>query len=242
MLPTTYSQFIHLSRYARWDDSVGRRETWDETVDRYFNFFVPYLNEHHNDGPNPMDVGPLREAIINLQVMPSMRCLMTAGNALSRDHLAGYNPVSGKTPVLTREHGMVPIEQLSKNTATVLNRNGDWTEATFNSYGTQDTYTVSLKLNSNTLNNVDCTKNHRWVLENGQRYDGLEFNKGLGTTGCHELAMVAWNALALMVYDLRDIGTNDLPITEQLDLFKKVNAVTSHLDQKWDRPKPGDKS
>ncbi len=91
MLPTNYQQFIHLSRYARWDDTVGRRETWDETVQRYFDFFVPYLNEHHDAGISADDVCPLREGIINLQVMPSMRCLMTAGPALSRDHLAGYN-------------------------------------------------------------------------------------------------------------------------------------------------------
>ena len=96
MLPTNYSQFIHLSRYARWDDDVGRRETWDETVDRYFRFFVTYLNEHHDanlslNGTYGEPVQQLRNGIVNLQVMPSMRCLMTAGPALSRDHLAGYN-------------------------------------------------------------------------------------------------------------------------------------------------------
>jgi len=94
MLPTPYQQFIHLSRYARWDDDVGRRETWDETINRYFDFFVPYLNEHHDAGltnGNGAEVGVLKAGITNLQVMPSMRCLMTAGDALSRDHLAGYN-------------------------------------------------------------------------------------------------------------------------------------------------------
>jgi ribonucleoside-diphosphate reductase alpha chain len=104
MLPTSYQQFIHLSRYARWDDNEGRRETWEETVQRYFEFFVPYLNEHHDaklsndqrtEWLNPegeLDVvGQLGKGIVNLQIMPSMRCLMTAGNALSRDHLAGYN-------------------------------------------------------------------------------------------------------------------------------------------------------
>ena len=100
MLPTPYQQFIHLSRYARWDDTVGRRETWDETVNRYFQFFIPYLNEHHNAGLGEDwitrggeigEIEQLRSGIVNLQVMPSMRCLMTAGPALSRDHLAGYN-------------------------------------------------------------------------------------------------------------------------------------------------------
>ena len=44
-LPTQYQQFIHLSRYARWDYEKGRRETWDETIERYFNFFTEHLEE-----------------------------------------------------------------------------------------------------------------------------------------------------------------------------------------------------
>lgn len=89
-LPTTYQQFIHLSRYARWRDDDNRRETWDETVQRYFDFFVPFLGESHARLVPP-DYEPIREAILNLNVMPSMRCLMTAGPALTRDHIAGYN-------------------------------------------------------------------------------------------------------------------------------------------------------
>lgn len=92
MLPTPYQQFIHLSRYARWDDEAERRETWEETVDRYFNFFIPYLNDSLSTPKiTPDEFNPLRESIVNLDVMPSMRCLMTAGPALSRDHIAGYN-------------------------------------------------------------------------------------------------------------------------------------------------------
>ena len=91
MLPTAYQQFIHLSRYSRWDDDVGRRETWDETVGRYFHFFVPYLNEHHDACIDATEQYELAQGIYNLQVLPSMRCLMTAGPALERDHIAGYN-------------------------------------------------------------------------------------------------------------------------------------------------------
>ena len=46
-LPTTYQEYIHLSRYARWDYDKGRRENWDETVERYFNFFAEWLEEKH---------------------------------------------------------------------------------------------------------------------------------------------------------------------------------------------------
>jgi ribonucleoside-diphosphate reductase alpha chain len=96
MLPSQYQQFIHLSRYSRWDSEENRRETWEETVDRYFDFFIPYLNENH--GANLArtyndygDTDELRNAVLNLEALPSMRCLMTAGPALGRDHIAGYN-------------------------------------------------------------------------------------------------------------------------------------------------------
>jgi len=85
-LPTIYQDFIHISRYARYSDEVGRRETWNETVDRYVNFFK---ERTENNKKIPWD--DLRNAILNLDVMPSMRCLMTAGEALNKDNVAGYN-------------------------------------------------------------------------------------------------------------------------------------------------------
>lgn len=93
MLPTTYQQFIHLSRYARWNPEEERRESWEETVGRYFGFFVPHLNENHDAGLVYYDGEgkELQNALLNLDVLPSMRCLMTAGPALARDHVAGYN-------------------------------------------------------------------------------------------------------------------------------------------------------
>ena len=90
-LPTEYQQFIHLSRYSRWCEENGRRETWHETVDRYFNFFEDHLNKNHSYSIDPKTKSELREAIINLEIMPSMRALMTAGEALRRDNTAGYN-------------------------------------------------------------------------------------------------------------------------------------------------------
>ena len=89
-LPTQYQQFIHLSRYARWNEQKGRRETWQETVKRYFDFFEEHLQKNHK-----FKMGTIREeleqAILNLEIMPSMRALMSAGTALERDNVAGFN-------------------------------------------------------------------------------------------------------------------------------------------------------
>lgn len=84
-LPTDYQAFIHTSRYARWLDKEGRRESWSETVQRYMDNVVrPKLGDDtYVDG--------IEEAILNLEVMPSMRAVMTAGPALERDNTAGYN-------------------------------------------------------------------------------------------------------------------------------------------------------
>lgn len=81
-----YSSYIHRSRYARWLESENRRETWEETVTRYINFWAERFPVHY--GWLNLVAKP---AILNLEVMPSMRALMTAGPALDRDEIAGYN-------------------------------------------------------------------------------------------------------------------------------------------------------
>ena len=90
-LPTFYQQFIHKSRYARWDYNKSRREDWGETVDRYINFFSGHLERQHNYKISDADLAEVRTAIGELKVMPSMRCLMTAGEALEKENIAGYN-------------------------------------------------------------------------------------------------------------------------------------------------------
>ena len=90
-LPTQYQQFIHLSRYSRWNYDEKRRETWEETVDRYFSFFKEHLKDNYDYKFKDKDIAELREAVLSLQIMPSMRCLMTAGPALKKENIAGYN-------------------------------------------------------------------------------------------------------------------------------------------------------
>ena len=86
-----YRNFIHISRYARWREDDMRRETWVETVDRYMNFYKDHLEKEHGYDRNAPIFDEVRQAILDHDVMPSMRALMTAGPALQRSHIAGYN-------------------------------------------------------------------------------------------------------------------------------------------------------
>jgi len=90
-LPTSYQEFIHLSRYSRWLPEKERRETWDETVARYFDFFTEHLKETVDFTLTKSLRDELEQAVLGLRVMPSMRCIMTAGEALKRENIAGYN-------------------------------------------------------------------------------------------------------------------------------------------------------
>ena len=86
-LPTDYQTFIATSRYARWIEEKGRRETWDETVHRYIDYLqyqIPYSLKDE-------EWKELEQAILGLEVMPSMRALMTAGLAADRDNTCIYN-------------------------------------------------------------------------------------------------------------------------------------------------------
>ena len=82
-LPTPLQEYVHKSRYARWIDSEQRRETWEETVRRYVSYFSNKFPHYPTE--------QIYESIVSLKTMPSMRALMTAGPALDRDPMAGYN-------------------------------------------------------------------------------------------------------------------------------------------------------
>jgi ribonucleoside-triphosphate reductase (thioredoxin) len=91
MLPTPYQQFIHKSRYARWLDDKQRREDWGETVDRYLKFMIYQVKGKHQYDLPAKDIEDIRDAILGQEIMPSMRAMMTAGPALARDNICGYN-------------------------------------------------------------------------------------------------------------------------------------------------------
>jgi ribonucleoside-diphosphate reductase alpha chain len=93
-LQNDYRKFIHVSRYARWLDDEGRRESWAETVQRYVdNVVEPALFKEGTtlDLENGIAIKDIKDAILNCEITPSMRAMMTAGPALERDNTAGYN-------------------------------------------------------------------------------------------------------------------------------------------------------
>ena len=91
IIKNPYENFIAISRYARWIPEEGRRETWKESVDRYFDFMIKHLKEKFNYTPDSVVLSNLKDAVYSRNVMPSMRAVMTAGAALERDNAAGYN-------------------------------------------------------------------------------------------------------------------------------------------------------
>lgn len=86
-----YEQFIYTSRYSRWLEDEKRRENWGETVTRYLTFMKGHLKDKHNYVISDELYNRLYNGIYNLEVVPSMRSVMTAGKALARDNTAGYN-------------------------------------------------------------------------------------------------------------------------------------------------------
>lgn len=86
-----YQKFIAIGRYARYLEEAKKRESWDQTVNRFMSFMKTSLKENQDyDIPDAL-YSEIQESIINLEVMPSMRCLMTAGAPLTRDNVCAYN-------------------------------------------------------------------------------------------------------------------------------------------------------
>jgi len=87
----TYQKFIHQRTYARWNEAAGRRESWDDSVDRVGRFFIKLANKLTNDDKFHGTLHDAMELIRSQEIVPSMRVFWTAGPALEREHLAGYN-------------------------------------------------------------------------------------------------------------------------------------------------------
>lgn len=159
-----YRLYIHKSRYARYIDDKSRRENWDETVQRLIDFYNKKFPDHTDVLNND-----IKNAILKMDVMPSMRSLMTAGPALERDNIAGFNCFAGSEQYMT-ESGLRSFADTVGTTQQVLAGDGTWREAQVHSFGEQQLFKVTLQPNSRFFNKVErtveVTANHRWITTN----------------------------------------------------------------------------
>lgn len=162
--PTPYQEFIYKSRYSRYLDDENRRENWDETVSRYLNFFQKHLKDNYEFKLPETVYKKLESAILHLKVMPSMRALMTAGPALERDPIAGFNCFEGNTLVLTKEYGMRPLNELAGKEGHVWTSNNKWEPASFKKFGKQKLVKLTVGYNCHNIE-IFTTANHRWKVD-----------------------------------------------------------------------------
>ncbi len=194
---TVLQQFVAVSRYARWVDEQSRRETWENTVDRWCVFFDEHTGKRFTD----VFFNKLKPAIYRLSVMPSMRALMTAGPALARENVAGYNCFSGSTEYMTK-YGNRSFADTVGTQQYVLAADGEWRLANIRSFGNQALQRVTLRpgAQSRTQQRFSflVTPNHRWFTRRGEvidlqvgdcipfnspeepEFDAVAFARGLG--------------------------------------------------------------
>lgn len=172
-----YQSFIHKSRYARYIPELKRREHYPETIKRYFDFMSDHLVKFCNYDLTPIRKS-LEQAVNQMEVMPSMRSLMTAGKALDRDHTAGYNCLSGDTLVTTLERGICPIADLENQQVHVVDGNSQWTLSECKSYGEQNLFRINFGTSGNGNFYVDATADHRWIMRDGSEKTTLTLIEG----------------------------------------------------------------
>lgn len=171
---TPLQTYVAKSRYARYLDDKKRREHWPETVKRYFDFMQKHLKKKHNyDIPTELR-DEIKKAIVNLEVMPSMRAIMTAGEALERQNVASYNCFSGDTKFVTKD-GLKTFQECVGKTVEVLAGDGEWRPATIEQFGYQRVQTIEFRpgVHSRTQlrYRVQATANHRWITKRGETTD-----------------------------------------------------------------------
>ncbi|MEI6179287.1 MAG: ATP cone domain-containing protein [Chloroflexales bacterium] len=170
--PTALQKFQFFDKYSRFNYDLGRRETWLETVDRA----VAYLYELAGDRLPAETYQRIRQAILEMRAMPSMRLLAMAGPAARRNQVAIYNCLSGDEKLLTYEQGAIPLRE-AVGTQTVLNKDCAWVPATVRSFGEQQTVTVEFG-RYKTKKVVRATLNHEWALRDGRRVTTEDLRDG----------------------------------------------------------------
>jgi len=168
-----FGDLVYVRSYARWLEDEQRREVWEETCQRYRNYFLERFDLSDDMRDN---FSVACDRVLNKEIVPSMRCLWTAGKALDVDNIAGFNCFGGDTEILTFENGRVRIED-AVGYAKVLNSNGEWVDSVVKSFGIQSTVEAKFGYNAYTILHR-VTLDHEWVLEDGRRVTTNNLEKG----------------------------------------------------------------
>jgi ribonucleoside-triphosphate reductase len=222
-----YSNFIALSRYSRWKPELNRRETFEESVDRYFSFFearYPWLK-------TDPDWALARQEYLSLGVVGSMRALMTAGEALERDNVAAYNcaftAIEGVGETLTFEH-----EKLDEPVTIRISSPIDFDESMYILMcGTGVGFSAERQYIAN-LPKVGKKLNRRVYLPNNKNYPGVPkdeislFDKKTNIIKVHDSKYGWASALRILIVELFNGNfnvkwdTSDIrPAGEKLKVF-----------------------
>jgi group I intron endonuclease len=180
VLPTQLQEYVHKSRYARWIAKEKRREHWHETVERYTNYFASKFPHYPKE--------EIYNAIVKLEVMPSMRAMMTAGPALERDPMAGYNCsfiaiddvrafdeilyilmcFHPDTQVVTRNgNKRIADIMVGDEVASIDESTGQsiWKKVT-NQIKTQSAHKPKVEVILENGHSIKCTADHKWLTTN----------------------------------------------------------------------------
>lgn len=163
--PNQASEFVYVRSYSRWLDEEQRRETWDETVDRY----IAFIEKHVGDTVPQKVFKKAKQKILDFEVMPSMRAMWAAGPAAEATNVALFNCLSRDTAFIT-DSGVQSFSDFEDGDETVvLTHTGSWKKAVVRNHGHQELYNINFRVShaSRGQHTVRATRDHRWLLANG---------------------------------------------------------------------------
>ena len=191
------SEIVTYTKYARFRPDLKRRETWEEIVDRYIAMMLKrYCGIKYEKGwkRKKLDLSGVTSAdllakeiienskfLYDKRVLPSMRALQFAGPAVEKTESRVYNCFSEDTCFITSKGVKSFKDFKNKNKCVVLTHTGSWKNAIVTNYGEQELYTVTLK-KGRSIKKVKVTKNHKWLLRNGEKTINLKVGDVLHKT------------------------------------------------------------
>jgi len=165
--PNVLSEFVYVRTYSRWMEEKARREFYPESVRRYTS------NIFKGKPVPPSITQECEQAILDMDVMPSMRALWAAGTAMERDNTTGYNCLGSETEFITQQGVRKFSDFRDGDSVTVLTHTGSWKPAIVHSYGQQQLFNITFVRGRSTYT-VRATQDHQWILEDGGRTNNLK--------------------------------------------------------------------